>query len=480
MGNYETPITLRFTNYFGAMWWNCIAAYSTDYEDTLTKTDPAVRVLDPILHTTANRGACIVQTIATYNSLSLPGAQEGFFANIGGNNPFGLNVSAVTGITFDNTLDSGVDSCGTDVTCLQNLAAAANYDPKLMGHIVAKLAYDYSIDDGYNQLGTDDGCQVSCRAYRDTTGYTPTNSPWQLENKNKEERWEPLLEDNERGFFFRQEHVTPHIGTMAKFRYIPESDRTTRVAADPGYSRERTAEAMDVINLMAQLDDIKKIEVEVFDDKLIVANKIFDAFIGKLLTSGFSEPVPAFQKPGIFISLERFVNFISGYLAAEQDAAIIAWKEKVNYDLVRPTSIIKRMQGDITTWAPGGIQTFRAADFEAYKRVMPHSEYISGSSCLFQAGEDYILDYMTGVGLSTDFPVVFDPVDIGESKVEPGLVPGSCVILQYSTIQEMNAAGSQSRLNGGMHFTASVPNGQDLCFGIGSDAAAGTFDLYTS
>jgi hypothetical protein len=165
-------------------------------------------------------------------------------------------------------------------------------------------------------------------------------------------------------------------------------------------------------------------------------------------------------------------------LAAELDAAIIAWKEKVNYDLARPTTIIKRMPGDITTWAPGGVTTFRASDFEAYKRVMPHAEYVSGTSCLFQAAEDYILDYMTGIGLTSDFPVVFDPVDIGESNVEPGLVPSTCVTLQYASIQDMNAAGSQSRLNGGMHFAASVWNGQDLCFGIGSDAAVGTFALY--
>jgi hypothetical protein len=475
-------MALRFTNYFGAMWWNCVAAFSADYKDTLTKTDPAVRVTDPLLQTTTNRGICMVQSIATYNSLALPDAQEGFFANIGGNNPFGLDVSAITGVVFDDTLDAGVQACGADVACLNALASAHSYDPKLMGHIVAKLTYDYSLQDGFNELGTDDGCEVNCRPYRDVTGYAPVNDPWKVENQNKEARWEPLLEDNGRGFFYRQEHVTPHIGTTAKFRYVPESERTTRTAPHPSYTKKRLAEAANVIQLMSTLDDYKKIEIEVFDDKLIVGNTIINSFVGKILTTpgGFVEPIPDFQKPGVVLSLERFVHFTSAFLATELDAAIIAWKEKVVFDMVRPTSIIKRLGGDITTWAPGGIQTFRAADFEAYIRVMPHSEYVSGTACLFQAVEDFVVDYLSGIGLSTDFPVAFTPVDVGESVVEPGAVPSSCITLQYPSIEAMNIAGSQSRLNGGMHFDDSITGGFALCTGIGNHAATGSFDLYNN
>lgn len=138
------------------------------------------------------------------------------------------------------------------------------------------------------------------------------------------------------------------------------------------------------------------------------------------------------------------------------------------------------MGGDITTWAPGGTQTFRAKDFEAYIRVMPHSEYVSGSACLFQGLEDFILDYMSGIGLSTDFPVEFNPVDVGESVVEPGAVPSSCITLQYPSIEQMNIAGSQSRLNGGVHFDDSVSGALALCAGIGNHAAAGTFELYNN
>ena len=150
-------------------------------------------------------------------------------------------------------------------------------------------------------------------------------------------------------------------------------------------------------------------------NKLIVGNAIIDSFLGKLISSQFVDP--DFPTPlGIFVSLERFVSFISGYLAAEYDATVIAWKEKVAYDLVRPTSVIKKFAGTITTWAPGGIQTFPAENFEAYKRVMPHSEYVSGSACLFQAAEDYIVGYMLEIGLDTTFPVAFPLFEAGASK----------------------------------------------------------------
>ena len=87
LAKHETPITLRFTNYYGALAWNCIAVYADGYKNTLNKQVPVVRVLDATKHTTANRGLCMAQSWATYNSLSIPGAQEAYIAAMGGGNP---------------------------------------------------------------------------------------------------------------------------------------------------------------------------------------------------------------------------------------------------------------------------------------------------------------------------------------------------------------------------------------------------------
>ena len=62
--------------------------------------------------------------------------------------------------------------------------------------------------------------------------------------------------------------------------------------------------------------------------------------------------------------------------------------------------------------------------------------------------------------------------------MEPGVVPAAPLKLEYASVEEMAAAGSQSRLNGGMHFDDSVPAGKALCKGIGNHAAKGSFELY--
>jgi hypothetical protein len=233
-----------------------------------------------------------------------------------------------------------------------------------------------------------------------------------------------------------------------------------------------------LLELMSKLNDVTKLEVEVFDNKLLVGNAILNSFIGNLVGSGFVDLEFPTTLPNTFVSLERLVSFIKGYTATELDAVIISWKEKVRHDLVRPPTIIKKWRSNITTWAPGGVQTFPAANFEAYKRIMPHSEYVSGTSCIFQAVEDYIEEYMIGLGLDPTFPVAFDPFPPGSSNVEPGVVPAEAVTLLYPSIAAMNTKGSVSRLNGGIHYEQSITQGKILCKGIGNHTAAGTFALY--
>lgn len=456
---YETPIQARFTNYYTTMWWNCIAVYSSNYNDSLTGARPAVVAEDESLYVTDNRALCAAQAASTYNFLSVPSARTAY-----------VDTMSAIGITVVDGIDSDLAACvAEDTACYQSVAATKGFTAEIMGQVVAKQVYDYAINDGFNELGIDDGCVVNCRAFRDSTGYAPKVSPYGKGPQGIEfaEAWQPLLEDNGFGFFYYQQHVTPHIGTKAKFATLPEDDRTNRFARAPTYSGRRQAEAMEVIENMAGLDDVKKMQVEVFDNKLLVAGAVLNSFVGKVLTDGYQDT--ELQQTGLVLSYERFIHFLHGFTATELDSIIIAWKEKVHYDLVRPTSVIKDL-GDqlITTWAPGGIQTFPARDFEAYKRVMPHSEYVSGSACIFEAIKDYVIGYMVLIGLDSTFPVAFDPLPAGSSNVEPGLVPATELTLVYPNIEAMAEAGSQSRLDGGMHFGDSVPAAQELCTGMGT------------
>eukprot|EP00523_Entomoneis_sp_CCMP467_P000236 CAMPEP_0168757914 /NCGR_PEP_ID=MMETSP0724-20121128/21423_1 /TAXON_ID=265536 /ORGANISM="Amphiprora sp., Strain CCMP467" /LENGTH=340 /DNA_ID=CAMNT_0008806761 /DNA_START=55 /DNA_END=1078 /DNA_ORIENTATION=- len=320
-----------------------------------------------------------------------------------------------------------------DVPCLQEIAASGSFSPTVMGHIVARMTYDYSLKDGFNQLGTDDGCTYNCRDYSDVTGY----------EKKSMQRWVPMMEDDGKGFFYKQEHVTPHIGTTAKFRFTPENARK-RVAPKPSYSKSLRKEAQAVVERMSTLDDTKKLEVEVFDDKGRVTESVVSSLAFAMVEQGYVESVLD-PKPGIAITYERGIQFLMGLEAAEQ----------------------------ITTWAgPGNdVQTFSAKNFEAYKRVMPHSEYVSGSACLFQYMEDFLTYFTTKTGIDPNFPIVFPPVPPGGSNVEPNSTPSSEIQLIYPNITAMAYAGSESRLNGGMHFGDSVPGAKKLCQNLGQKVA---------
>lgn len=472
LAKHETPVMIRLAQFLCALWWNCVAVYSDTYKDGITKIRPAVTVQSSAMWTSPNRALCAAQATTTYVSLSFPGNLDAL-----------VDALAGIGVTVAPKLDAAVANCNTAL-CLQMIAASSTYDPNIMGHIVAKQIYDYSVKDGYNQLGKDAGCTVNCRAYADVTGYKPVSDTCKDgddddDSYKKSDRWEPLLEDNGRGYFIVQQHVTPHIGQKAKFRYIPESDRANRVAPVPTYSKSRLNEARAAILAMTTLNDVKKIEVEVFDDKLQVANAVAKAFLDNLIAQNYQDTT-SLAAPGYNVSFERFMHFLNGYLASEYDSIVISWKEKVRYDLIRPTTVIKRWGGrNITTWATGvGVTTFPAREFEAYKRVMPHSEYVSGTSCLFEASRGYIEGYMAHIGLNPAFPISFLPYPPGSSKVEPGLTPATTVMLQYSSFALMAEAGGQSRLYGGIHFPQAVAAGKQLCVGIGETAVAASVQLY--
>ena len=479
---YETPLTLRFTSYFSLIFWNCVAVYDDTFLAADTNVRPTVVSPDSSTFTSANRAVCAAQAAVTYSVFSIPGAVENT-----------IEANAAIGVNLVADFDSRIAACDASdpnalafISCLQSVAAQSNYNPIVMGQIIAFQAYLFSLNDGWNQYGTVKpgglSCQYHCRNYTDPTGYAPQNSPYDKSPYNgaSSDKWQPLLEDNDKGFFYYQEHVTPHIGTTAAFRYLPESERSNRVAPAPGYSRNRRQEMRAVIDRMAALDDVKKMQVEAFDNKILIANSVVAAFVGKVLTDGYQDL--ELGQPGLILSYERLVHFVAGYVAGEYDSVIIAWKEKVAYDLIRPTSAIKRWQGGrkgITTWTKfNGVQTFDSTDFEAYKRVMPHSEYVSGSSCLFETVKEFVEGYLTTIGLDpSSFPVAIGPFPAGSSSVEPGMTPATDLTLTYPNIATMADVGSESRLDGGIHFGAAVPGGQILCSGIADYTLDGIFAL---
>ena len=166
------------------------------------------------------------------------------------------------------------------------------------------------------------------------------------------------------------------------------------------------------------------------------------------------------------LSLEAQVFYHYGYTSSEVDAVLLAWREKVKHDRIRPTSLVQ-MRGDemLTSWV--GPSEHRAADWVPFKRVMPHSEYPSGSGCICTAVKDYVDAFMQDAYGEASIETTWE-FAAGSSKVQPGAVPAEPITKIFANMTELRDMCGVSRLWGGMHFSASVPDSYSLCEGVGN------------
>jgi len=479
----ETPIAIRAFSYIDSAAWNCIAAYNIDKRDALYKDRrPVIEVPETVCngtvntHTTGARSQCFLNVYATLVPVFFIGLEDIFQSGIQFlSTNFTTSPPSYTGaypLPFPMNPPPDVAACDDAnedyndfKNCLQQVAADHEYLPRVVGSAIALDVVRYAKNDGWNMDGTNNGhCETNCRPFADTSGYNPVNIPGTLYSRLYKRRWQPLLEDNGLGFFYRQEHVTPHIGTRGVPRLHTRQEIDARRIPNPLYNYVREAEK--VVDRMASVlvNDTAKMEIEYFDDKINVVG---------LLGAGI------FGRYGGAVTMERSLLWSVGYSAAEYDSVLMAWKEKVRHDLVRTTTVIQerhyRTPSRITTWSgPGkGVQTFPAGDFQPYIRVMPHAEYPSGSACICTAETEATQAYMKvvfGDEVEYDAPNSFftrsRPIPQGSSKVEPGITPAEDVTLSYTSLKEIRDACGESRLNGGMHFEDAVPEGYKLCSGF--------------
>jgi len=488
----ETPIVARLVHLLDTMAWNCAAMYSSTWLDGLTKEDPLLRSpvsLDGItLHESKPRLLCMVHAWAAvvneWHPESNTTLSEGLAAFEYEDVSFGFNSDV------DAAFDMETGEADKDM--LIDIAEDNCYKPKIMGAIVARQLTEYGRRDGYNMYGDlhSDGtpCTHNCRRYTDSTGYKiKTRTIYDTnESKWKKYKWTPMLEDNGRGYFTRQEFVTPHIGTTAKRAILSDEDFESRVAKDPRHNTNKyNREAEEVAERLraTATDDMKKAKIEFYDNKIAVTFAIF----GSVASYG--------------LSFEQCLNFGFGLTSSEYDSILVAWKEKVAFDLVRPTTWIQERMSEqeFTTYAgPNqGVQTIKGKDFESWARVMPHSEYISGSACVCQSLKDYTDEWMEltvgslpgapnsefvsggsiAVAIATDMAPREAPFLAGSSTIEPGVTPSSNLTLVAETMTDLRDQCGQSRLDGGMHFDKAVSNAYTLCEGIGNQAAAYSIEL---
>lgn len=498
---YETPMAVRFTHLIDMLDWNCAASYSADWKDAIDRGEPLVRTPGTVqvadadgavsalnIHSSDARLLCMVHGWAT---VVLDWVPEAYPSLSGVQYSLGYR-GIVPG--YNSTVDEAFDLAtgDPDRAALGTLAEGSCYSPRTMGAIIGRQLTEYAKRDGWNMYGelSNDGtpCTANCRRYADPTGYYSVYR-WGA-NGDQKHRWRPLLENDGRGYETRQQHVAPHIGFTASRRLLTDEDYLGRSVPDPEYDYDTEARLVTDRLRATAGNDMTKVTIEFFNDKIQVAF----AVIASVASHG--------------ASFEQILNYVVGLTASEYDATLLAWREKVHHDLIRPTTWIQEEMGeeDFDTYAGPyqGSQNIKGKNFESYVRVMPHSEYVSGSGCICTAMAQFTDAWMEATdgqlappgmapftftsGNSIPIPVANDnppgapgarepPFVQGSSKSEPGVTPASDITLMYPTMTALRDACGQTRLDGGMHFTDSVARSYELCDGIGDVGATYSMEL---
>jgi len=223
-------------------------------------------------------------------------------------------------------------------------------------------------------------------------------------------------------------------------------DEINRSCPDPKYN---LAEEMEkVFERGADLvdNDEKQSLVYIMDNKLVL--------LGRILTA--AEKIETW-------SYESRALFMLGYTAAEHDAVVAAWREKVRHDLVRPTTVSQEMLEEReVTWYDGSKVSTK--QWTPIIRVMPHAEYPSGSMAICQAIADFTRMWMQEMLGIEDLATTWM---VAKGSTPEGL-PKEDWMGTMETLEMLAETCGESRLWGGMHFTAAVPAGKDLVDGLGA------------
>mmetsp|Transcript_42003 Transcript_42003/g.88149 ORF Transcript_42003/g.88149 Transcript_42003/m.88149 type:complete len:557 (-) Transcript_42003:353-2023(-) len=259
--------------------------------------------------------------------------------------------------------------------------------------------------------------------------------------------WQPLIDSDKKGYFTKQEYVTPHVGFTGRLYGMTKSHYESFTTPPPNYKyKQEGRRVLKETRFMAS-DDLKKMLIQYFDSK-------FTSIL--LLQIDYSVRSD--------LDLFEFWWYDMILVNAMYNALLLVWREKVVYNEVRPTTVIHELfdEEEVLSYAGPfqGSKTIIANEWQPFIRTMPHAEYPSGSACICTAfaeamkqitGKDDI-----GITLSKDF-------EAGSSKTEPDVTPKQKITLNYNKWSDIALDCGESRLYGGMHFQAAVPAGHDLC-----------------
>lgn len=309
--------------------------------------------------------------------------------------------------------------------------------------------------------------------FQDYSGYTPKNTPWTIRFPF---RWQPLLETNGLGFFFRQEHVVPFardtfMFTMSRQELLRRKvkspydhpDATVHTALKKDLSTLRR-DARKVFKTSRMLTERQRLLAELFDNKV----NAFKTEQNPFGTASIAAAVRFFVLgPQLDFTLDEEVIYGLGANIVSYDAMVTVWKEKRRQDAIRPTGqTMKFLFGDKSVLVAGRPYeppiSIRAGEWQPYIRTMPHSEFPSASACACAAVIEHALVVTKGRDL---FPYNVTFLK-GSSKFAEDF-PRRDVTVPINRLSEWARLCGKSRLWAGVHFEPAVKAGVELCRGIG-------------
>jgi len=449
---FETPMVVHKTHLYTLLQGACIAYHDEKVLNPITEQSPAFRT--PAEYQNSwSRMLCI--------------AQAGWF----------MYTEAATPVLQDwglppSPMDPALEACDGDGACMERVVRRKDYDPRVVAMVVWLDLLEYLEMDGWNSFGKytydyEEGaivdCTANCAPYTDTSGYYPKNNhpgeaPASADKytvTGKDMHWQPIMEVIEDGSFIRQEHVAAHIGFNARPVLLQEFKN----ASDPMYDFKPEADLVVERLRETTMDEAMKEQIKFFDGKLSVR---------ALIQASLRNQVDS------VLTFEDYVFFLVGISAAEHDGVLAAWREKVRYDIVRPTTVIHRWNRDILHTFNGDQMAtmpadIAARDFQPFIRVMPHAEYPSGSSSLCTAYAEFT-DLFTQdmFGEYVDILPVGGPDGYQKNcdNDSPWKV-GCGAPFHVRNMTELAYVCGESRLWGGMHFTAAIAGGIEVSTGLG-------------
>lgn len=337
------------------------------------------------------------------------------------------------------------DTSGLDLRCDQKHELES---PVAIGNLAAKCAYEGRQNDGFNYFGYETGGQRMA----DTTGFATVNTPYELVDPS---RWQPLVlqAGGLTGKYAAQHFVTPQYANTEPYAdFDPRSIRVPPpIHSNHEYAYLYKAQADEVLQLTAHLNDTQKAYADFFDNKF--------------------RDVPLFHVNTDLMEQKQITLLFE---MVQFDAGIVAWQEKARYDAVRPVTAIGHLYGDepvkVTSVARTGASEIPASQWYSYLPTSDHPEYPSGTSCFCAAFAELSRlytgsDTIHGILLPNGevLPGYEVPILAGSSFFEPGISPSEDTFISFESWSDYEQKCAESRIYGGVHFRAAVDASIDAC-----------------